>query len=385
LGKISSRVEGVSWSGIREIFETLQARKDVIHLELGEPDFQTPPHIIETAKRALDDGYTHYTSSYGTFELRCAIAEKLKRENGIDADPETEIIVTAGASAATFMVCLAFLEPDDEALIPDPGWPNTFACVSLTGAKPVLYPLHEENEFMPDPNEIQSLITSKTKMIILNSPSNPTGAVFDKVTLKAVAQIAEDEGLTVVSDEVYDRLVYDGEYTSFASLPDAPDSSLTINSLSKTYAMTGWRIGYIVTNKETSSQFAKLNLFLNSCPNSIAQKAAVIALREHQEVVSRMVEEYRLRRDFVVKRLNEMKGIRTLTPRGAFYAFPNISALGKSSREIALHLIDTCGVATVPGSAFGVHGEGHLRIAYANSTKNLQEAMRRIEATLHTS
>jgi aminotransferase len=380
--KISSRSANVSWSGIREIFESMQGRKDIVHLELGEPDFQTPQHIIESAKRALDQGHTHYTSSFGIPELREAIADKLRRENGIVVDPRTEVVVTAGASAAVYMSLLVFLEQEDEVLFPDPGWPHTSRCISLVGARPVPYSLREDNDFMPDPQEIQDLITERTRMLVINTPSNPTGAVIDRSTLRAISDIIRGRGVTVLSDEVYERLVYGAAHASFAQLSGDPENCVTVNSLSKTYAMTGWRVGYVVADKESCNQLAKLNLFTNSCPNAVAQKAAVTALKETQEPVSRMVAEYKRRRDFIVKRLNEIRGIKCPNPKGAFYTFPNITALRKSSREVALHLIEDGRVATVPGAAFGKNGEGHLRIAYANSMENLEEATRRIEVSL---
>lgn len=379
---ISKRVQAISWSGIREIFEAVQSQPDIIHLEVGQPDFDTPRIIISSAKAALDEGYTRYTSSYGIPELREAVAEKLRRDNGIRAEPSNEIVVTAGASAGVFIVCLALLDFGDEALIPDPAWPHYAACIRLAGGIAVPYPLHENEGFMPRIEDLNALVTEKTRLLILASPSNPTGAIITQRRLEELAQFATENNLLVLSDEVYEKLVFESPHVSFGSLEGMRDRTITVNSLSKTYAMTGWRVGYIAARSVLCDHFAKLNLYTNSCPNAAAQKAGVSALKEAEGDVIRMVAEFKRRRDFVVSELNRIAGVKCAVPGGAFYAFPNISAFGRKSKDVALNLVKNWRVATVHGSAFGDRGEGFLRVAYANSMENLKHGLERIESGL---
>ncbi|MEM3072831.1 MAG: pyridoxal phosphate-dependent aminotransferase [Candidatus Bathyarchaeia archaeon] len=379
---ISERSKSMPISGIRVIFEIAQKMKDVVRLEVGEPDFDTPKHIKEAVVKALEEGYTHYTSSAGLIELREAIAEKLRRENGISVDPENEVVVTVGASSAINLSLLTLIDPGDEVLIPDPGWPQYQGQICLSGGVPVGYPTPESMEFRPDFNALENKITEKTKVLIVNSPNNPTGAVLTKDDLEKLAAIAERHDLIVISDEVYEKFLYEGTYVSFATLPGMEDRTLTVNGFSKTYAMTGWRLGYVAGREEFLSQIAKMNLHVNSCPPAMTQRAALTALQGSQEPVKEMFREYRKRRDVIVKGLNEIEGVKCLNPGGAFYVFPNLSAYKMPSMDLAKYLIEKAGVATVPGVSFGKEGEGHLRLSYANSVENIMEAIRRMSEAL---
>jgi len=376
---IAERTTRMPLSGIRIIFEMVHKMKDVIRLEAGDPDFKTPDHICEAAKKAVDEGYTHYTSSFGMPELRQALARKLKKDNGIDADPETEIVVTAGASCAVNIAILSTINPGDEVLIPDPTWPHYEACVTLADGVAVHYPLLEKNQFRADIEDIRKRITKKTKMIVVNSPSNPTGGFMEKRDIEAIAETAKDYNLLVLSDEVYEKIVYDKlRHISIASLPDMKERTITVNSFSKTYAMTGWRLGYAVAKQEIAAEMAKLNLYSNSCPSSIAQRTGIAALSGPQDAVVMMAKEYERRRNEIVKGLNEIEGITCVKPRGAFYAFPNVSSLGMSSQDAAMFMLKEAKVSTVPGSGFGGYGEGYLRLAYSNSIENIVKALVRI-------
>jgi aminotransferase len=380
---VSSKIKGVELSGIRVIFDLAAKIPDVVRLEAGEPDFKTPRHICEAAERAMREGKTHYTTSRGIPELRKAISEKAKKENGIDADPEEEIVVTAGASCAVYLSIHTVIEEGDEVLIPDPTWPHYEACVKLAGGKPITYSLDEDRGFSFDIDEIRRLISKRTKMIVVATPSNPTGGVIPIGDLKDLADVAIKHDLLILSDEVYEKMVYDGHnHYSIASLPEMKDRCITINSFSKTYAMTGWRLGYAIAPKDIASQMAKLNLFLNSCPSSISQEAGLAALTGPQDEVKKMLEEYARRRRIIVDGLKDIRGFRINPPMGAFYAFPNIRELNYPSWDFCMLLLKEGRVATVPGAAFGSRGEGYIRVSYANSIENIREALRRIEETV---
>ncbi len=380
---VSRRIQNLSTSTIRLISEKARKMKDVIRLEVGEPDFDTPEHVKKAAKKALDDGFTHYTPFAGFEDLREAIAEKAKIDNKIESDPSMEIVVTPGACAALQCGISSVVNAGEKVLIPDPSWPHYEPCVQMADGIPEHYPLLEENNFRINPDDLKNRIDKKTKVIILNSPNNPTGSVETRKQLEEIAQIAKDNDLIVISDEVYERIIYDNaEHVSMASLPDMHDRTLTINALSKTYAMTGWRIGYAIGRKEIITQMAKLVLYTGTCANSIGQRAALAALKGPQDCVTEMVKEYKHRRDFLIKRLNEIEGISCKMPQGAFYAFPNVRELGLPSFDCAMYLLDHAKVSTVPGIGFGKYGEGYLRIPYATSLENLVEAVKRIEATI---
>ena len=376
---IAERATRIQPSGIRVIFELARKMEGVVRLEVGDPDFKTPDHICEAAKKALDEGYTHYTSSFGVLDLRQALARKLKKDNGIDADPETEIVVTAGASCAVNIAILSTIDPGDEVLIPDPSWPHYEACVTLADGVAVHYPLLEKNQFRADIEDIRKRITRKTKMIVVNSPSNPTGSLMEEHDVEAIAETAKEHDLLVLSDEVYEKIVYDKlRHISIASMPDMKERTITVNSFSKTYAMTGWRLGYAVAEQEIAAEMAKLNLYSNSCPSSFAQRAGIAALSGSQDAVVKMAKEYERRRNEIMKGLNEIEAIICVKPRGAFYAFPDISPLGMSSQDAAMFILKEAKVSTVPGSGFGGYGEGYLRLAYSNSIENIVKALARI-------
>ncbi|GAB4534749.1 MAG: pyridoxal phosphate-dependent aminotransferase [Anaerolineae bacterium] len=381
------RMDTIPFSGIRKIFQAAveleRQGKEIIHLEMGRPDFDTPGHIKEAAKQALDDGFVHYTSNYGIPELREAIARKLLVENGIQVDPENEVIVTVGANEAILLAMLALLDPDDEVLIPDPVWLHYFYCARLAGARPVHVPLREENGFQFDPSDLERAITPKARMIVVNSPHNPSGAVLDKETLEAIAQIAIRHDLLVISDEIYEKIIYDGvQHHSLASLPGMAERTLTVNGFSKAYSMTGWRLGYVAARKNLIDALIRVHQYSATCATSFAQKGAVAAYRASQDCVREMVSEFDRRRRFLVETLETIDGIHCVRPRGAFYVFPSVKKLGVDDEKLASYLLHEASVALVPGSAFGEYGQGHLRLSYANSYQNIATAVERIAEAL---
>ncbi len=352
--------------------------KDIISFSLGEPDFNTPQHIIEAAKASLDRGETHYTPSPGIPELRKAIAEKLKKENMIDAKPGN-IIITPGAKQAIFEVILSVLQERDEALLFDPAWVSYDPCIKLAGAKTVWAPTSRDNGFIPV--DIGEHITRKTKLIIINSPCNPTGGVFGRETLKEIADIAVDKKIMVLSDEIYEKIIYDREHISIGAMDGMQDMTVTVNGFSKAYAMTGWRLGYVHAPKDVYEQMLKLHSHSVSQATSFVQYAGVAALKGDQTCVEDMVREFRTRRDLLVKGLNDI-GIKCAMPEGAFYAFADVSKYG-TGEAVAEILLNKAFVATTPGSAFGEAGHDFIRISYATSQDRIREALRRMEAVLH--
>jgi len=381
---ICDRARTIPYSGIRKIFERASAITDAIHLEAGEPDMLTPAYIREAAKSAIDAGATHYTSSAGTLELRTAIAKKLKRENNLDYDSNKEVVAAAGANTVLSLAFLALADAGCEVLVPDPGWANYEPEVNLTGAVPVGYSLLEQNEFRPDIAELEKLVTEKTKVMLLNSPSNPTGGVFSSKDLRHIADFAIEHDLAVISDEVYEKIIYDDvETQSIASFPGMKERTIVVNALSKTYAMTGWRLGYAATTSEIVSAMTRLHSCIASCASSVSQAAAVAALNGPQTDVAAMVAEFKARRDYFVEALNQIPGFHCRKPLGAFYAFVNVSEISETSEELVLEILDKARVVSVPGAAFGAHGEGHIRFSYAASMSNLKEAMKRLEAWRH--
>jgi aspartate/methionine/tyrosine aminotransferase len=381
------RMNAIPFSGIRKIFQAaaeLESQgQQVIHLEIGRPDFDTPQHIKESAKQALDEGFVHYTSNYGILELREAIAEKLHSENGIQVDPQSEIIVTLGANQALSTSMLALLDPGDEVLVSDPFYLNYLNCMRLAEARAVRVPLREENEFQVAPSDLEQAITRKTKMIIINSPHNPTGAVLDRETLEAVAKIAIEHDLLVLSDEIYEKLIYDGtKHYSIASLPGMAERTVTVNGFSKAYSMTGWRLGYVAARQGLIDPLIRAHQYIGTSANSFAQKGAVAAYRGPQDCVREMVTEFDRRREFLVEALEQIDGVSCIRPQGAFYAFPSVKELGVPDEKLAYYLLREARVALVPGSAFGECGQGHLRLSYANSYENIQAAVDRIDQAL---
>lgn len=379
----SKRTQALGVSGIRQIFEKAQTIPDVIRLEFGEPDFDTPENIKQAAVRAIAQGLTKYTPSAGVMELRKAISEKLKRENSVYYDPSKEIVVTAGATAGLNVSLLATLDPGDEILVPNPGWATYVHAVQLIGASPIMYALKESSHYSFVREEVQGLVTEKTRAILINTPSNPIGSIFQRKQIESISEFAIENNLYVLSDEVYEKFLYPEqgsieEHVSVASMPEMKERTVTFNSMSKTYAMTGWRIGYAASNPAVSSAMTKINSAASSCISTIAQYAALEALNGPQEAVKSMISTFRRRRDMMVRGLNEIEGLRCPMPRGAFYTFPNISLTGLNSFDLAMKILNEAHVATVPGSAFGSEGEGYLRIAYANSAENIERALARI-------
>lgn len=358
---------------------------EVISLAAGQPDFVTPQHIRDYAKKALDEGYTFYPPSPGLPELREAISEKVAKENGIEADPKSEIIVTVGGKQAVFSTILALVDTGDEVIISDPSWVTYEPCVKLAGGRTVPVPVREQDQFRLTSEAVSKAITAKTKLIIINSPNNPTGSVLGKEDLKKIAEVASDKDLFVLSDEIYEYLVYDGlEHHSMASFPGMRERTITANGFSKAYSMTGWRLGYLVGPKEIVQHILAIHEHSVTGPASFAQKAAAQAMRDprSEQSIKAMVAEFERRRDMIIEGLNRIPDVSCIKPSGAFYAFANISALGKSSMEVASYLLEKGRVATVPGAAFGEQGEGFLRLSFANSKENITKALDRMRDAL---
>jgi aspartate/methionine/tyrosine aminotransferase len=379
----SRRVGLIKPSAIRRMLELSAGVKNVIHLEQGEPDFVTPGHILDAAVQAAKKGFTHYTEIDGTMELREAIAEKLARENGIDVDPQTEVTVTAGSQEAMFVTALGFLNAGDEALILDPYYPAYFEDTLLAEALPVSVQLNENKGYAIDAELLENLLTNKTRMIWMCNPSNPTGHVFSRQDLEIIAEFAKRHDLIVFSDEIYEKIIYDdAKHISIGSLPNMENRTITVNGFSKTYAMTGWRIGYIVAEKELSATLRKLHYYATLCPNALSQKAAFAALAGPQDCVQRMVEEYDRRRRCVLNELGKVKAVSCTRPQGAFYVFPDFSSFEESDETLASHLLKDARVATAPGSGFGKAGEGHLRISYSVSYEQAKTGIKSIRESL---
>lgn len=381
---LSDRLKLVNPSEIRKLFDLAQGVEGLISLGIGEPDFDTPEHIKEYAKEALDKGLTHYGPNAGLMVLREAIAEKLKRDNGIEADPGTQIMVTVGANQGLLMGFAAFLKDNEEVLIPSPAFVSYAPAVILTGGKPVEVPTHEENEFRLTVDDLKKYVTPKTRALIINTPNNPTGSVLTKKDLEEIADFAVEHDLTILSDEVYEYFVYDGVRNhSIASLNGMFERTITINGFSKTFAMTGWRLGFVVAPEWIIEKLTRFQMYNSTCPVTFAQYAAAKALGDERswKAVEEMRREYDRRRNLVWKRLNEM-GLPTVKPKGAFYIFPRTRDTGLTSKEFSELMIRDAKVALVPGSAFGSAGEGFARISYATAYEKLEEAMDRMEKIL---
>ena len=356
--------------------------KDVVHLEIGEPDFDTPKNIKDAAAKALASGYTHYTPSAGMPELREAIAQYISKTRGIKAEPD-EVVVTPGGKPIMFFSIMALVNEGEEVLYPNPGFPIYESLINFVGAKPVPIPLKEENDFRLDPEYVKRNITKKTKMIILNYPENPTGGILTKDDLKIIADcISDRDDVMVLADEIYSRIVYEGGHFSIAALPGMKDKTILLDGFSKTYAMTGWRLGYGVMRKDLAQKLAQLMTNSNSCTSAFTQLAGVEALKGPQGDAERMVAEFKKRREVIVDGLNRIKGFKCKKPKGAFYVFPNITGTGMDCRKLADHLLYKAGVAVLPGTSFGKFGEGYLRLSFANSVENIKKALERIEKSL---
>ncbi len=375
---ISDRVRNLSPSGIRKFFDLIASMDGVISLGVGEPDFHTPWRIREAAIYSLEKGYTNYTSNYGLLELREELSKYLANRYHIDYLPSSEILITVGVSEGLDLAMRAILNPGDEVIIPEPTYVSYNPCVTLAGGVPVPVPTYMENRFQVLPEDIEKKITSKTKAILIGYPNNPTGAVMPREELEKIAKIAEKHNLIVISDEVYERLVYKTESVSFASIKGMRDRTISLGGFSKSYAMTGWRIGYAYSNSEIIEAMMKVHQYTMLCAPIQGQMAAVEALRSGDSFVEEMREEYDRRRNMMVTGLNDI-GLYCIEPDGAFYTFPSIKTLNMPSSEFAEQLLIEEKVAVVPGSAFGSSGEGHIRCCYAVSPNEIEEALVRID------
>ncbi len=352
--------------------------KTVIHLEIGEPDFDTPAHVIEAGTTALRSGYTHYSPSPGIGELRESIARFAGRKRGLTFSPE-QVVVTPGGKPIMFFVILALAEEGDEVIYPNPGFPIYESMISFVGATPVPIPLREENAFRLDVDELARKITPRTRLVIINSPQNPTGSVLERSDVAGIAELAVRHDLVVLSDEIYSEILYDGEHVSIAQFPGMAERTIILDGFSKTYAMTGWRLGYGIMPLELAPHITRLVTNSVSCTATFVQRAGIAALEGPMDDVQGMVEEFRRRRQVIVDGLNAIPRLRCTMPRGAFYAFPYVGNVGMDCRAFADYLLNDAGVATLAGTSFGAFGEGYLRLSYANSVANLQMALDRIE------
>jgi aspartate/methionine/tyrosine aminotransferase len=383
--KLSSKIARLGTETAFKVLAQAQALEakgiDVVHLEIGEPDFDTPKNICDACADALGKGYTHYCNSQGILPLRAEIAKEIERTRGVSVDPG-RIIVTPGAKPIMFYSILALLEEGDEAIYPNPLFPIYESMINFTGAKPVPVPLREELEFRLDVDELESKITPRTKLIIVNSPHNPTGGVLEKDDICSIAELTQKHNIIVLSDEVYEHIIYEGEHCSFGSLPGMLDRTILLSGFSKTYAMTGWRLGYAVMPPEMVEPIVRLIVNSVSCTPTFAQYAGIEALTGPQDSIPRMVDEFKKRRDQIVEGLNKIPGISCLLPKGAFYVFPNVKKLGMGSKQLANYLLEEAGVATLSGTDFGSHGEGYLRLSYATSLENIRKALERINTAV---
>ncbi len=352
--------------------------KDIVHLEIGEPDFDTPRNIKDAAVRALNSGHTHYCPSAGIPEFRQTIAEYISKTRNLQVSSD-EVVATPGAKPIMFFSILALVNPGEEVLYPNPGFPIYESLINFVGAKPVPVHLKEEDDFSFNSEHVKNMITRKTKMIIINSPGNPTGGVATREQLKVIADcIADRDDVFVLSDEVYSRIIYEGKHESIAQFPGMKEKTILLDGFSKTYAMTGWRLGYGIMKKDLASKVAQLMTNSNSCTCTFTQMAGIEALTGSQTEPQKMVDEFKKRREVIVSGLNEIQGITCKKPRGAFYVFPNITGTGMDCQTLGDHLLNNAGVAVLPGTSFGKFGEGYLRLSFANSITNIEKAIERI-------
>ena len=383
--RLAGRVARLRGEGAFEVLVRARALesegRDVVHMEIGEPDFPTPPHILAAGQRALADGYTRYGPTQGDPELRQVIAEHVAATRGIPVD-EAQVVVTPGAKPILFYSMLALLEPGDEALYPNPGFPIYESMIGCCGAKPVPIPLLEERGFSIDLERFRDLLSDRTRLVILNSPQNPTGGAIPAEDLRAIAAMVAERDLVVLSDEIYNLISFDGQPVSIASCDGMAERTIVLDGFSKAYSMTGWRVGYGVFPQSMVDAVCLLQVNSASHAASFTQRAAITALRGPQDSVGTMVSEFRRRRDLIVEGLNALPGIRCAEPRGAFYAFPNIVGTGLGSSELADRLLREAGVACLAGNAFGAYGEGYLRLSYATALDRIELALERMRAFL---
>jgi len=378
----SDRVLQVPRSGIREIFDLIPRFSNVVNLCVGEPDFITPSFIIEEAFKAASNGATHYTANAGLLELREEISKKYKKEQGIYCAPDKEILVTVGGMGALFLALMSIINQGEEVILPDPYWPNHEAQILLSGGKPIFVPTKEEEGWVLAPEQLTWYLSPRTKAIILTYPGNPTGCVYGLKQLEQIATIAKTHNLLIISDETYEKIIYEGKHQSIASLKDMRSRTIVINTFSKAYAMTGWRVGYALGDEQIIKQMTKLQEDVASCASSISQIAALTAIRLGDKATEEMLQQYRLRRSLILEEIEKTPMISCYPPQGAFYVFINIKRLNQKSRDVALKWLRDVKVATVPGSAFGREGEGYLRVSFATSEDKIKEAFRRIRTAL---
>ena len=355
--------------------------KNIIHLEIGEPDFDTPKNITDAAIKALKEGWTHYNPSAGLPDLRETIAQYVAKTRNIKVNRD-QVVVTPGAKPIMFFSILALVNEGEEVIYPNPGFPIYESVINFVGAKAVPIQLREENDFRLDTEELKKLVTNQTKLIIINSPQNPTGGILTYDDLKAIADIALSRDIMVLADEIYSRIIYDGKHHSITSFPGMPERTILLDGYSKTYAMTGWRLGYGVMREDLAVLIAKLQTNSNSCTASFTQRAGIEALTGPQDEVARMDAEFKRRRDVIVEGLNVIPKVSCKTPSGAFYVFPNVKKIGWESKKLADYFLNEAGVAVLAGTSFGEFGQGYIRISYANSVENIKEGLARIEKSL---
>lgn len=380
-GRMSELGTETAFEVLARARELERAGKSVVHLEIGEPDFDTPAHIKDAAIRALHDGFTHYTPSAGLYEAREAVAGHVSVTRGIPVDPD-EIVITPGSKPIMFFAILALVDPGDEVIYPDPGYPIYESVARFAGAvaKPLV--LREERGFRVDPDELRRLVNPKTRLIVLNSPHNPCGSVLTRNDIEAIAEIVGRSGAMVLADEIYWQIMYDSTHVSLASIPGMKERTIILDGFSKAYAMTGWRLGFGVMRKDLAAKIARLMVNSNSCAAAFTQIAGIAALRGPQEPVKKMVAEFRRRRDVIVQGLKEVEGVTCAVPSGAFYAFPNVTKIDPDSKRLADFLLTDGGLACLSGTAFGDHGRGYLRFSYANSVEKIEEGLRRMREAL---
>lgn len=383
--RIAQRMKGL---GTETAFEVLARAKaleaqgrEIVHLEIGEPDFDTPKNVIEAAVGALRGGYTHYGPSAGLMEARTAIAEWFAKDRGVTCAAEN-VVITPGAKPIIFFTILALVNPGDEVIYPDPGFPIYESVISYFGAKPVPLPLRESREFTFSIADLEARITPKTRLLIINTPHNPCGSMLSKEDLRQIAELAQKHDFWVLSDEIYSKVTYEERHESITQFPGMLERTVVIDGYSKTYAMTGWRLGYGIMPKDVTPHIARLMTNSNSCTASFVQMAGIEALRGPQNDRDAMVAEFRRRRDYIVDGLNAIDGITCVKPKGAFYVFPNVKALGLPSAKLQARLLEEAGVAALSGTAFGPEGEGYIRFSYANSKENIGRALEKIESLL---
>jgi aminotransferase len=376
--QISERANQISPSGIRKFFDLLASIEGVISLGVGEPDFATPWHICEAAIESLEKGYTMYTSNLGMPELRQELSKYLKNNYGLEYDPDDELLITVGSSEALDLTMRALLNPGEEVIMPDPCYVAYNPCVIMAGGVPVMVPTSEKNNFEISATDIEARVTSRTRMILIGYPANPTGAVMSKDKLAEIAEVALRHNLLVVSDEIYAKLVYDGEHTCFATLPRMKGNTVLLGGFSKAYAMTGWRIGYAAAPKEIIATMTKIHQYTMMSAPTMGQVAAIEALKSGENSIADMVKDYNRRRLVIMKGLSDI-GLSCFEPKGAFYAFPSIKCTGMTSEDFAEKLLTEEKVAVVPGSTFGEHGEGYVRCCYATSLVDIEEALARMK------